>query len=450
MANGNNKMEMALAALLVIVIIMSGVSVYYSSVMVATLNDISSKQDQYYAEIIEAITGLNVTPKPTLNVFALWSDAEGYNFRQVLGNFSEQTGINVTYYSYTTQDLLVSMPIQLRSGTSIADVILAPWPAWILDLAPYLTSVNDIITESDYPTNIIGPVKDSNDAIWGAPFKLAGKPGFWYKKSFFAAHSLTVPTTYDEFVNTLLPAIQAIGGIEAAIASGDTDGWPLSDQTEGFIMGLGGYQLQEQLIAGPSQRNWTDPQVRSVFVNMSRLLDAGYFSVPAGWADPQITKFWNEQYGLYWMGSWMTGMPQIGNVSDLDFFGFPGTDGVVGSVDYAIMPKTAPHSTEAKQLVEYLSGAEAQEIWVRLGGFFGTNLNVNASAYKPLDKKVADFMGEAGIHIVADIDDSIGGNWQTLFWNQLKTLWTAPSPRETTTLDSVLDTLQTAAIQQQS
>jgi multiple sugar transport system substrate-binding protein len=101
-------------------------------------------------------------------------------------------------------------------------------------------------------------------------------------------------------------------------------------------------------------------------------------------------------------------------------------------------------------LVEYLSGAQAQEIWVRLGGFFGTNLNVNASAYKPLDKKVADFMGEAGIHIVADIDDSIGGNWQTLFWNQLKTLWTAPSPRETTTLDSVLDTLQTAAIQQQS
>lgn len=445
MANGSNKMEMAIAALLIIVIIIGGVNVYYSTVMVATLNDISKKQDQ----LLNAIAGLNVTEKPTLTVFALWSGSEEYNFRQALGNFTEQTGINVTYFSYTTQDLLIGIPMQLRSGSSIADVIIAPWPAWIQELAPYLTSVNDIITESKYPVNIISPVKDANNAIWGAPFKLSGKPGFWYKKSFFAANGLSVPTTFDEFNNTLLPAIQAISGIEAAIASGDTVGWPLSDQTEGFIMGLGGYQLQEQLIAGPSQRNWTDPAVRQVFVNLTRLLDADYFSAPAEWTS-QITKFWDEKYGLYWMGSWMTAMPQIGSLSDLDFFGFPGTNGVVGAVDYAIIPKYAPHLTEAKQLVQYLAGAEAQEIMVRLGGFLGTNLDVNASAYKPLDKKVVDFMGQAGMHIVADLDDAIGGKWQTTFWDQLKTLWTGPAPRETTTLPSVLDTLQAAAIEQQT
>lgn len=448
MANGSSKMEMAIAALLVIVIIMSGVSVYYSSMMVTTLNDISNKQDEYYADLYEAITGLNVTEKPTLTVFALWAGSEEYNFRQALGNFTEQTGIDVTYFSYTTQDLLIGVPMQLKSGSSIADVIIAPWPAWIQELSPYLTSVNDIITESKYPANIISPVKDANNAIWAAPFKLSGKPGFWYKKSFFEDNGLIVPTTFEEF-KTLLADIQAISGIEAAIASGNTVAWPLSDQTEGFIMGLGGYQLQEELIAGPSQRNWTDPQVRQVFVNLTRLLDDGYFSALGEWQS-QITKFWNEQYGLYWMGSWMTTMPQIGNLSDLDFFGFPGTDGVVGAVDYAIIPKYAPHLAEAKELVDYLAGADAQEIMVRLGGFLGTNLDVNASAYKTLDKKVVDFMGQTGMHIVADLDDSIGGDFQTTFWDQLKTLWAGAVPRETTTLNTVLDTLETAAIEQQS
>lgn len=65
MANVSNKMELAIAALLVIVIAMSGVSVYYSNMMVATLNDISKKQDQ----LLNAIAGLNVTePIDTLIV----------------------------------------------------------------------------------------------------------------------------------------------------------------------------------------------------------------------------------------------------------------------------------------------------------------------------------------------------------------------------------------------
>ena len=275
-------------------------------------------------------------------------------------------------------------------------------------------------------------------SIWAAPFKLSGKPGFWYRKSFFADNNLTVPTTYDEFKNTLLPAIKAIPGIEQAIASGDTTGWPLSDQTEGFLMGLGGYQLQLDLETGPSMRNWTDPQVKSVFANMTELLEAGYFSTPAEWTS-QITKLWDGKYGLYWQGGFITTMPQVLDVNDLGFFGFPGTNGAVGAVDYAVITKEAPHLNEAKQLVQYLAGPDAQEIMVKQGGFLATNLGVPSSAYKPIDKTVVDFMGQTGINIVPDLDDTIGGQWQTTFWDQLKLLWTSPS---TSTMNSVLDALQ--------
>jgi multiple sugar transport system substrate-binding protein len=384
-------------------------------------------------------------PKPTLTVYALWSGTEQYNFEQALGNFTQNTGINVTYYGYTTQDLLVSVPLQLASPPYDVDVIIAPWPYWILQNSPYLTPVTDVITESQFPANIIAPVKASDGTIWAAPFKLSGKPGFWYRKSFFTDNGLTVPTTYDEFKNTLLPAIQAIPGVEEAIASGDSTGWPLSDTTEGFIMGLGGYQLQLDLETGPSVRNWTDPQVKSVFENLTQLLEAGYFSTPAEW-EPQIAKLWAGKYGMYWQGSFITTLPEVLDLNDLDFFGFPGTNGVSGSVDYAVITKEAPHLNEAKQLVQYLAGADAQEIMVKQGGFLATNLNVPSSAYKPIDKKVVDFMGQAGITIVPDLDDTIGGQWQTTFWDQLKLLWTSPS---TSTMNSVLNALQSAAITQQ-
>jgi multiple sugar transport system substrate-binding protein len=55
-------------------------------------------------------------------------------------------------------------------------------------------------------------------------------------------------------------------------------------------------------------------------------------------------------------------------------------------------------------------------------------------------------MGQADITIVPDLDDTIGGEVQTTFWDQLKLLWTDPS---SSTMNTVLDNLQAAAIQQQ-
>jgi multiple sugar transport system substrate-binding protein len=420
MSNRLSGISKTIAAIvLIIIIVVAGVLVYV-----------------YYASTL---------PKPTLTVYALWSGSEQSNFEQALGNFTKNTGINVTYSGFTTEQLLVSVPLELQSPPYDVDVIIVPWPDWISTNSPYLTTVNDAVTESDFPANIISPVKDESGNIWAAPFKLSGKPGFWYRTSFFEDNGLTVPTTYDEFKNTLLPAIQAVPGVEQAIASGDTTGWPLSDTAEGFIMGLGGYQLQLDLETGPSARNWTDPQVVNVFGNLTQLLEAGYFSTPADW-EAQLAKLWDGKYGIYWQGSFITTLPEIKDASDLNFFGFPGTNGVSGSVDYAVITKDAPHPSEAKQLVQYLAGPDAQEIMVGLGGFLATNINVPSSAYTPIDKKVVDFMGTAGITIVPDLDDTIGGQWQTTFWDQLKLLWTSPS---TSTMNNVLDALQTAAIQQQ-
>jgi multiple sugar transport system substrate-binding protein len=343
--------------------------------------------------------------------------------------------------------MLISVTQQIQAPPYDVDVLIIPWPDWISRNSPYLNSVTDLVVQSQFPANIISPVK-SGDTVWAAPFKLSGKPGFWYRPSFFQANGLSVPTTYDEFKNTLLPAIAAVPGVEQAIASGvDAQGlgWPLSDTTEAFIIGLGGYQLQLDLITGPSVRNWTDPQVESVFTDLTDLLAAGYFSPPAEW-ESQLAKLWNGQYGIYFQGSFVTTLPEVENTSDFAFFSFPATNGVSGSIDYAVITKDAPHLDQAKQLVQYLATANAQEILVKQGGALATNTGVPASDYTTVDASVVQFMGSPGITIVPDLDDTIGGQWQTTFWDQLKLLWATPNAE---TMNSVLNNLQTAAIEQQ-
>jgi multiple sugar transport system substrate-binding protein len=422
MSNSISGISRTIAAIvLIIIIVVSGVIVY-----------------AYYA---------STAPTSKLTVYALWSGKEQFNFEQVLGNFTENSGIDVSYFSQTTQDLLITVPQQLSAPPYDVDVIIVPWPYWIQDNSADLTPVTDLVTTSQFPTNIIQSVA-TDGTLWAAPFKLSGKPGFWYRPSFFEANSLSVPTTYDEFKNTLLPAIQAVPGVEEAIASGvDANGvgWPLSDITEAFIMGIGGYQLQLDLETGPSARNWTDPQVTSVFDELTGLLEAGYLSTPAEWTG-QIGKLWAGKYGLFFEGNFVTAQTQVEDINDIDFFPFPETNGVSGAVDYVVLTKDAPHMDQAKQLVQYLAGADAQEILVRQGGALATNTGVPAAAYTASDKKVVDFMGQAGITIVPDLDDTIGGQWQTTFWDQLKLLWTDPS---TATMNTVLDNLQAAAIEQQ-
>ena len=374
-------------------------------------------------------------PEAELTVFSLWSDAEEENFLEALDQFTEDTGISVRHVGYSTEELLITVPTQLRAGVAIADVVIAPWPSWILNLAgeDYLTSVTDMIDTTNFPETYIDVVTANNE-IYGVPFKVSGKPGFWYRKSFFTTNDLTVPTTYAEF-KTLLADISQISGVDAAIASGNGVGWPLSDTTEAFIIGLGGYQLQLDLIFGDKQ--FTSTEVKTdVFEELASLLQAGYFSVPDDF-DAQPAKVWDGTYGIYFQGSFITAFaPFKDNLDDLGFFPFPETDGATGAVDYAIMPAFTDHPDEAQQLIEFLASAEAQEIMADLGGFLATHTDVPDSAYSPIDLSVLQFMRE--VTVVPDLDDALGPPFQTTFWDQLKLLWVTP----TTDLDTLLQTLQ--------
>ncbi len=375
-------------------------------------------------------------PEVELVVYSLWSGKEEENFLKALKVFEEKTGIKVKHVAQTTEELMVGFPTQLAAHKTVADVVIAPWPAWIRNLAKegHLVEVTDLIDVTKYPKAYVDMVS-VDGKVYAAPFKMWAKPGFWYRKSFFEKHGLKVPKTWMEFLE-LLGKCKAIEGVEAPIASGDGVGWPLSDVTEAFIINRGSPELQEKLIKG--EITFDDPRIKAVFWELVGLLKEGYFSEPDEWT-AQIDKLWEGKYCIYFMGNWMTTMPQVKDLSDLGFFPFPEAKGVVAGGDWVIIPKYTKHLKEAKLLLKFLAGPEAQEIMVRQGGFLATNVDVPAEAYNPVDRAVVEFMNTPGIKVVPDLDDAIGGDFQRAFWDQLKLLWVNPDA-----LEDVLEALKDA------
>jgi len=361
-----------------------------------------------------------------LTVIGPWAGAEKEGFMPVLQAFTKKTGIEVEYRIYRFEDLVTMLPAQFSAKKTPGDLIFMSGTEWMVKNAKHLADLSDVINEGEFvPGTLVSKV---NGKLLAGTFTGKIKPGFWYRKSFFGKYGLTVPNTWDEFV-TLLQKIKMIPGIKAPIASGDGTGWPLSDVTEHFLITFGGPSLQKDLIAGNIK--WESYTVKSIFEKLVFLLKSGYFSEPTEWTTI-LKQWWNGDYALYFMGSWITGM--VDDPNDLGVFALPGCKGMVFSPDYFNVPIYSKHLEDAKKLAGFLAGREGQTISASLGGHIATNIGVPADVYPPVDREVAELL--KGVQSLPDLDDTVGGEFQPAFWDQLKLLWVRPGR-----LDDVLQVL---------
>lgn len=370
-----------------------------------------------------------------IRVIGPWAGAERDAFLRALENFTRITGVPWTYENLRQEELRQILPTQFESGTAPGDLIFMV-SSFIQENGPnHMLTLSGNVSDANYRfPEALDPVQVGTDT-YGGIYTGKVKPGFWYRKSFFQANDLTAPTTFDEFRN-LLVDISKIEGVRAPIVSGDGVGWPLSDAVEHFIATYGGASMHRAL--ANKTKAWTAGDVRAVFADrLVPLLAGGCFSEPLAWNTVALTNWWEGLHGLYFMGSWITGL--VSNVSDLGVFALPlpsgTTRGVVFGGDYFFIPKYTTIPAEAHQLAEWLAGPEGQGYQVMQGGHVATATGVPLSAYPPVDRGVADIL--TGVEILSDLDDTIGGEFQTTLWSQLKLLWVSPGQ-----LDSVLAAIQ--------
>ena len=373
--------------------------------------------------------GGKAVEKATLTVIGPWAGPEMEQFMPVLNAFEEKENVTVKYRIYRAEDLSSVLPAQFEASQSPGDVI-AMWYWWVMENHGHAVDLSDIWEpEKDAFT---APQKEAGGKTVMVPFTMVVKPGFWYRQSFFDKHGLKAPNTWDEFTD-LLRKIGDIDGIKAPIATGNGVGWPISDITEHFLIAIGGPKLHKNLVS--KSIRWTDPEVRQIFENnIVPLLSAGAFSDPIEWTQA-VELWWGGEYGIYFMGNWITGM--VKDPNDLGVFSLPGAKAVVGGADYFFIPKYSENVDLAKKLLAFMISKEGLSIRAEQGGKLVVRNDVSVSRYPEADRNLAEVVSKMEETTIPDMDDTIGGDWQRLFWDQLKLLWVEPD-----SLDDVLRKLQ--------
>ncbi|ADD05799.1 ABC-type transport system periplasmic substrate-binding protein [Natrialba magadii ATCC 43099] len=380
----------------------------------------------------------SVSAQDAITVTAVWTDDEEEDFLAVVDYVEDETDIDISYAPRDTETLLTETLMDYEAGIATADIVVLPTEGRVRrdGEAGHLEPVGDLWDEDEYSTE--HAVVEANGEVYAAPFGMDLKPGFWYRQSFFDEHGLEEPEDYDAFLD-LLDEIDGIEGVEAPLASGNGDGWPLSDVTEAFILRQDdGAQLQQDLIEGDAE--FTDDRVVTAFEELQELLQAGYFSEVRDFG-VQYEFFWENETPLYFMGSWTPAFGAIEDPDDLEYFMLPGTDAMVTSINWFTIPAYTEATDAARTAVEEIISPDGQEVWTERGGFVPSSLEVPADAF---DHDIMQELSEHAdeVELVPDLDDAVGDPFQAEFWSQLLGLWAEPDQDVTGITESLDGVLQ--------
>jgi len=383
-----------------------------------------------------------------LVVYSGWELTEAENFVKVLDLFTQKTGIKIVHNSIPGEELKTVTLTRIAGGNP-PDLIATTYISWLRWLAEKntLADVTDLIEPME--DEFIGPsfvdAAKYESRIYAGPFKAWIKPGLYYNENLYKKLGLKEPQTWDELLNICDKLKMA--GIEP-IASGGKASWNLADFMEGIILRVGGSQLHKKLT--DHEIAWTDPKVKEAFELIADLAKRGYFG-----SDPlaedwtfQIARLGRGEIGMFNMGNWLNltmlrDFPELEWEKDYNVFPFPVIYpeipiALVTGGDWVAITKDSKNIEEAKMLLKWLAGSEAQEFMVKLGGWVATNKNVSLDAYIPADRTAVEY--SIKYEIVQDLDHNTPPEFTTLLRKKLQELWTQPDR-----VEDILTELETEA-----
>ena len=219
----------------------------------------------------------------------------------------------------------------------------------------------------------------------------------FYRKSVWAAHGYTVPTTVDDLI-ALSKQMQKDGLIPIAFA--DKDGWPAMGTFDILNMRVNGYQFHIDLMAG--KKAWNGPEVKKVFDAWTQLLPYHQTnSLGRTWQEAAQT-LQQKKAGMYLLGLFVAQQFTADEQSDIDFFTFPAIDSTIGSdaldapIDGMMMRNKPKNEVGAKAFLEYIGSVDAEKIALANDpGNLYPNSGLDTSSYTALQKKAAELVGSA-------------------------------------------------------
>ncbi len=370
----------------------------------------------------------------TVHVLATWTGSEQDSFTAVLKPWEDRTGVTVEYEA--TRDLDATLLTRISAGNP-PELTGAPSIGTLNKLAAQgkvvaLDNIVDLNTlKSQYADTWIKLGQGTNGKLYQVFAWAAMKGLVFYDPKNFQAKGYQVPKTWSDFT-TLLSKVKADGTTPLCLTleSGAASGWPGSDWVKEIVLAQSGPKVYDNWWAG--KQKWSSPEIKQAWQTWGQVLGSGganiyggpRYAVATNFGDVGTPMFANPpKCYMVNQGSFITDFfvkanPTLKPGDDFTFFTLPAPNStyegstVTAGDGFSIL-KSTPQS---RDLIKYLTTAEAQSIWVKRGGKISPNKTVPISNYPDVtSQKVAQALEAAK---VADFDagDLMPSDMRNAYW----------------------------------
>jgi alpha-glucoside transport system substrate-binding protein len=374
----------------------------------------------------------------TVHVIAVWSGQEQANFMAVLKPFEDSTGIKVSYESTRDEDAILTSRV---AAGNPPDLAAAPSPQLLTNFAKQgkVIALNDAVDmnalQATTAKSWVTLGEPLNDGKLYQIFSWAAVKGLiWYNPKNFQAKGYNVPKSWDDLTN-LQSQIKGTGTTPwcLTVESGSATGWMASDWLKEIVLSQSGPDVYDKWVAGTQK--WSSPEIKQAFQTFGSILGPNGGNVYGGPKYIVATNFGDVGTPMFQsppkcymlnQASFITTFftsanPALQVGTDFTFFPMPdinsqfaGAHVVAG--DSWSMFKDTP---QARQLIKYLTTAQAQSIWVKLGGKLAVNKDVPLSDYPDaLSKQSAQIIVTTNI-AKYDATDNMPADMKAAAWADL-------------------------------
>ena len=375
----------------------------------------------------------------TVKVVAVWSGQEQASFMAVLKPFEDSTGIKVQYESTRDEDAILRTRV---AAGNAPDLAAAPSPALLTQFAQQgkVKALNDAVDMNALAASVSsGWIKLGEPLSDGKLYQIfswaAVKGLVWYDPKNFSSKSYSVPKTWQDLL-TLQDTIKSSGTPPWCIAvasGGAADGWPASDWLKEIVLSQAGPAVYDKWVAGT--QTWTSPEIKSAFQTFGTILGPNDSNVYGGKNTILATQFGDVGTPMFAsppkcymlnQASFITtfftsAVPSLQAGTDFTFFPLPDINTsfagahVVAGDSWSMFNDTP----QARQLIKYLTTAQAQDIWVKRGGKLAVNKQVSLDDYPdPLSKLSAQILVNTQI-AKYDATDNMPTDMRNAAWKGL-------------------------------
>ncbi len=331
-------------------------------------------------------------------VTSLWGGAEEEAFRAVLEAFTESTGIEAEYEANRT-DYATVLRTRITGGNP-PDVAIIPGIGTLRSLARdgSLIPMSELgIAQGDIEGNYAPGILDVgvvDGELYGIMVKLNSKATVWYSPERFSELGVEPAEDWDGLLQ-LTADIQDAGATPWSL--GAADSWTLTDFFEVAYLKMHGPEAYDTLFS--PEGDWTDPTVQETIDKMTELyteenVDGGVDGALATAFVDAIAKVFgsNPSAEIYHEGGFVGGIATGQDVNPdlqgqegeaIDWFDFPTIDGNgAGQVTYGgdVMAALVA-DTDVAAFMEYLTTAEAGQVWAEGGTIISPIVDVDTSVY---------------------------------------------------------------------